>query len=199
MKKVNWDNVQESTGGFVSPEPGGYIAQITAVEDVESKEYLLIEWEFASGEWKGENGKTYARAGFWPTPYFASYKDSALGFFKHFKRCLEESNRGYVFTEDNVQGLRGRYFGVILGEEEYQKKDGTIGTRLKATNAASIQDIQTGNFKVPPKKLFKGASAGTGYSNNYSAPTAAGTAAGPDPFASDPFQDLGKDDGELPF
>lgn len=193
MRKIDWNNVQESTGGFASPEPGGYVAQITAVEDVESKEYLLIEWEFASGEWKGENGKTYARAGFWPTPYFASYKESALGFFKHFKKSVEESNRGYVFTEDNVQGLRGRYFGVILGEEEYQKKDGTIGTRLKATNSASIQDIQTGNFKVPKKKTLSGAAAAPAPSYSSSAPA-------PDPFTSaNPFQDMTEDKSQLPF
>lgn len=192
MRKINWDNVQESTG-FSNPEPGGYIAQITAVEDVESKEYLLIEWEFASGEWKGENGKTYARAGFWPTPYFASYKEAALGFFKHFKKAVEESNRGYVFTEDNVQGLRGRYFGVILGEEEYQKKDGTIGTRLKAVNSASIQDIQTGNFKVPKKKLFSGGSSAP-------APYYASPAPAADPFNSaNPFQDMTQDKEPLPF
>ncbi len=192
MRKINWDNVQESTG-FSNPEPGGYVAQITAVEDVESKEYLLIEWEFAFGEWKGENGKTYARAGFWPTPYFASYKEAALGFFKHFKKAVEKSNRGYVFTEDNVQGLRGRYFGVVLGEEEYQKKDGTIGTRLKAVNSASIKDIQTGNFKVPKKKLL-GAGAVTSASSYASpAPTA-------DPFTSaNPFQDMTQDKEPLPF
>lgn len=193
MRKIDWNNVQETTGGFTSPEPGGYIAQITAVDDVESKEYLLIEWEFASGEWKGENGKTYARAGFWPTPYFASYKDSALGFFKHFKKSVEESNRGYLFSEDNVQGLRGRYFGVILGEEEYQKKDGTIGTRLKATNSASIQDIQTGNFKVPKKKTLSAAAAAPAPS--YSSPAPA-----PDPFTSaNPFQDMTQDKEPLPL
>ncbi len=190
MRKINWDNVQESTG-FSNPEPGGYIAQITAVKDVESKEYLLIEWEFASGKWKGENGKTYARAGFWPTPYFASYKEAALGFFKHFKKAVEESNRGYVFTEDNVQGLRCRYFGVVLGEEEYQKKDGTIGTRLKVVNSASIQDIQTGNFEVPMKKLLIGSAPATSY--DFHAPAA-------DPFTSaNPFQDMTQDKEPLPF
>lgn len=176
MRKVNWDTVEERSGDFRNPEPGAYVAQIVNVEDREDKEYLLLEWEFASGEWKGENGRTFQRANFWPMPYYASYKESALGFFKHFKKAVEESNRGYLFDEENVQGLRGKFFGVILGEEEYLKKDGSLGTRLKATNCCNIQDVQSGNFTVPKKRPLK---------------TDAKPAA--------VLQELTEDDGELPF
>ena len=34
MKKQNWDEVKEADQ-FDNPEPGGYIARITRVEDVE--------------------------------------------------------------------------------------------------------------------------------------------------------------------
>ena len=52
MKNVNWDTVQDE---IRRPIPGGYAAKITKVTDVEDKEYLLIEWEFAEGELKGTN------------------------------------------------------------------------------------------------------------------------------------------------
>ena len=96
MNKINWDEVQEASE-FDNPKPGAYIATICRVEDVEEKEYLLIEWDFAEGTYKGNNNDTFARAGFWPIQLRRSYKPSALGFFKSFKTALEDSNPGYRF------------------------------------------------------------------------------------------------------
>lgn len=151
MRKVNWDTVKESTpGDFRRPDPGAYVAQIISVEDREDREYLRIEWDFASGEWKGDNTRVFQRAGFWPMPYNASYKEKALGFFKHFKKAVEESNRGYLFSEDDVQGLRGKFFGVILAEREYKGE-----VKLKAVNVCTTSDVQSGNYAVPKEKPKK--------------------------------------------
>lgn len=198
MRKFDWNNITaKDPDEFSLPEPGGYIAQITAVEDREDKEYILVEWEFASGQYKGDNGKTYSRAGFWPAPYYASYKADNIGYFKHFKDAVEASNRGYVFTEDNIQSLRGKFFGVIVTQEEYQNNQGKIKNSLRAKNCVSIQDIQTGNFKVPKKKLFSGSAPAPAPAP---APSYASPAPDADPFTSDnPFQDLTEDKSELPF
>lgn len=194
MRKFDWNNITaKDPDEFSLPEPGGYIAQITAVEDREDKEYILVEWEFASGQYKGDNGKTYSRAGFWPAPYYASYKADNIGYFKHFKDAVEASNRGYTFTEDNIQSLRGKFFGVIVTQEEYQNNQGKIKNSLRAKNCVSIQDIQTGNFKVPKKKLFSGSAPAP-------TPSYASPAPAADPFTSaNPFQDLTEDKSELPF
>ena len=44
--------------------------------------------------------------------------------------------------------------GVVLGEEESQKKDGSIGTKLVVKDIKTTEQIMNGDFKVPAiKKL----------------------------------------------
>lgn len=148
----NWDSIQEQTGAFENPEPGGYIARIARVEDAEAKEYLRIEWEYDEGKYKGSNQDTFNRARFWPTALIRSYKETALGYFKSFKTAVEASNPGYSFDDRNVQGLVGKVLGVVTGEEEYEKNDGTIGKRLYVAQARAVKSIREGDFEVPDLK-----------------------------------------------
>lgn len=189
MRRINWNEVQE-TKEFSYPTPGGYIARIHSVQDVEHKEYLLIDWDFAEGPFQGANQGTWQRKNFWPYSMRRSYKDSALGFFKAFKTHLEESNPGYFFDEGNLQAMRGKFVGVILGEEEYRANDGTIKTRLSVVNTRSVRSIREGDFKVPELRKLK-APAASGFSDGF--------ASEPRNFAPAGFTDLSADDGELPF
>ena len=125
---------------------------ICAVKDLEDRECLEIEWDFLQPPYRGANRETFHRAGFWPTKLFRSYKDAALGFFKAFKTAVEASSPGYCFDDRNVQGLVQRRMGVVLGEEEYQKKDGSAGTRRYVAQVCSVQAIAQGDFTVPPLK-----------------------------------------------
>lgn len=153
MRQIdNWDDIQEATGDFELPAPGGYIARIVNVEDVEEKEYLRIEWEFEEGAYKGDNSATYNRAGFWPLPLIRSYTEKALGFFKAFKTSVEVSNPRYVFSTQNVHTLEGKLMGVVLGKEEYMKRDETIGVRAYVYQVRSVEAIRRGDFKVPKLK-----------------------------------------------
>lgn len=152
MKNINWDNVQEA-GEFNDPTPGGYAARITNVEDWEKKECLKIEWDFADGEFKGHNREISDKFGFWPISCIRSYKEKALPFFKAFKTAVENSNPGYTFKND-PQSLVGKFIGVVLGEEEYEAKDGSIKTRLYVDQIRSGQAIRDGDFKVPEKKTL---------------------------------------------
>lgn len=152
MRQIdNWDAIQE-TDGFERPAPGAYIARIVSVEDVEEKEYLAIRWDFVEGIYKGENQATFDRAGFWPTVLRKSYKEKALGFFKAFKTAVEMSNSAYTFSTKYVQGLVGKYMGVVLGEEEYRKNNGDIDKRLYVHQVRSLKAIRDGDFKVPELK-----------------------------------------------
>ena len=151
----DWDAIQEASE-YENPVPGAYIAVIRGVEDVEEKEYLSIRWDFAEGAYKGSNQETFDRAGFWPTVLIRSYKDTALRFFKSFKTSVEMSNKGYIFNDRNVQGLVGKYLGVVLGEEEYRKNNGDTGTRLYVAQVLSCTAIQDGDFKVPERKRLAG-------------------------------------------
>ena len=180
MKNVNWDNVQDE---IRSPKPGGYAARITRVEDVENKEYLRIEWEFADGEFKGVNQEVYDAFGFWPLAFICSYKQKALRFFKGFKTAVECSNPRFIFNND-PQSLVGKFVGVVLGEEEYLSKKGEVKTRLYVAEKRSGKAIRDGDFKIPElKKLAPAAAAG----------------ASPSFPAAGSYAAITDDDAELPF
>ena len=114
-----------------------------------------------------------------------SYKPTALRFFKGFKTAVEMSNRNFVFNND-PQSLVGKYVGVVLGEEEYRAKDGTIKTRLYVAETRSGKAIRDNDFKIPELKRLTATSA---------VPTPA-TAA---PAYGTNFAMLEDDDAELPF
>lgn len=180
----DWNAIQEKQdGAYDTPAPGGYIAEICSVTDNEQKEYLEICWDFTEGQYTGANRDTFIRAGFWPTRLFRSYKESALGFFKAFKTAVEESNPGYIFDDRAVDALRGKKLGIVLGEEEYRKNDGTVGTRLSVVQVRSVRSIRDGDFKIPDKKRLKDAPSSAGYAGQSGGCT---------------FAEI-EDDGELPF
>lgn len=182
MDNINWNDVQDEVR---RPVPGGYAAKIVKVEDNTEKKCLYIQWEFADGEFKGCNQETYDTFGFWPMLICRSYKPTALRFFKGFKTAVETSNRNFVFNND-PQSLVGKYVGVILGEEEYRAKDGSIKTRLYVAETRSGKVIRDGDFKIPELKKI---------SPNVAVPTYAAPSAAP---ASD-FALLDDDDAMLPF
>jgi hypothetical protein len=74
--------------------------------------------------------------------------------FKHFTNCVEESNADYKW-DWNEKGLVGKFVGVVLGEEEYKKLNGDIGTKLVVKDIKNIEQILNGDFKVPAIKKFK--------------------------------------------
>ncbi len=181
----NWDAIEErKEGSYQNPPPGGYIVQITAVQDDEGKECLRIEWDYAAPPWAGFNQKTFERAKFWPSPLFRSYKESALGFFKGFKTAVEQSNPGYVFDWRNPLALQGKYIGVVLGEELYTAKNGEQRTRLYVDQTRSVQAIRDGDFEVPARK-----DKTTGKPAQPVAPSA----------SSNPFLELDDDEADLPW
>lgn len=182
MDNINWDCVQDE---IRRPVPGGYAARITKVEDNTEKKCLYIQWEFAEGEFKGCNQETFDAFGFWPMLICRSYKPTALRFFKGFKTAVEMSNRNFVFNND-PQSLVGKYVGVILGEEEYRAKDGSVKTRLYVAETRSGKVIRDGDFKTPELKKLT-TTSGTSVAAGYTAQTASN------------FALLEDDDAELPF
>jgi hypothetical protein len=85
---------------------------------------------------------------------FRSYKEKALGMFKHFTNCVENSNAGYTWAWDE-KSLVGKFIGLVLGEEEYEKGDGSVGVRLYVKEVKTVQEIKDGNFKIPELKVLK--------------------------------------------
>lgn len=160
MKPIeNYENVQASSGEFARPTAGGYVCKIMDVEDVPMNEqgkgdYLRIEYDIADGEFKGYYKEQFDRwGGNWNASFIRSYKEKALGMFKHFTNCIEASNAGYEW-DWNEKGLIGKVVGLVIGEEEYKNGNGDIKTKLVVTQIKTVEEIKNGDFKVPaPKKL----------------------------------------------
>jgi hypothetical protein len=159
MKPIeNYEAVQASSGEFARPTAGGYICMITNVEDVpydvatDKGNYLKIEYDIATGDFKGYYSDAFQKfGGSWWAKFVRSYKESAVGMFKHFTNCVEASNGGYKW-DWNEQGLRGKLIGLVFGEEEYVGNDGAIKTRLVVTHIKTVEEIKNGDFKIPEIK-----------------------------------------------
>lgn len=150
MKKINWKEVKDAQE-YEKLLPGGYICQITAVKDEPEKEYLKIEYDIADGKMKGHFKELYDNAGFWGGNFIKSYKEKAQPFFKAFLTAVGKSNSGFQFNDDE-NTLRGKFVGLVLGEEEYQANDGSVKTRLYVDEIRSIDRIKSGDYKVPQLK-----------------------------------------------
>ena len=160
MKKFDWKQVDEAKQ-FARPCAGGYIVQITKVEDVADREYLRVEFDFTEGEFKGYCAGLI-KSGFKPYSFIRSYKESARGFFKHFLSSLEQCNPGKFHADTfdgNEQSMVGLYLGIVLREEEYMKRDGTVGVGTKVYNFATQAAIRAKDYKVPPVKKLDSAPA----------------------------------------
>ncbi len=188
MKNIDWNNV-EAVEGFKRIEAGGYICGITAVEDVESKEYLKLEFDIIDGEFKDYYRDLYERKGFWGGNFIRSYKESARGFFKKFLNAVEASNPNYRFNNDE-KTLRSKNVGLVLGYEEYVANSGEVKERIYVADILPIQDITTKNYVVPKLKKLQGDDA----PNYFSQPAAAYAS-----YNSSEFEEIVDDDDDLPF
>lgn len=166
MKKIeNYENVQASTGEFERLPVGGYICRITLADDVPfdsstgKGDYLKIEYDVAAGDFKDYYSEQFKKfSDFWGGRFIRSYKEKALGMFKHFTDCLEKSNAGYTWNWDE-KTLQGKLIGLVIGEEEYENSDGELKTRLYVNGIKTVDDIKNGNFKLPQLKKLKTTSA----------------------------------------
>lgn len=156
LKPENWEETQASEEGkeVRRIEPGGYICTIKGVQDVPEKQYLRIMVDVDQGKFAGifmeqyrEWGGKYPFAG----TIIRSYKPKALGMFKWFIKCVEQSNSGYHYAFDE-NTLKGKKIGLVFREEEYLSKDGDVKTSVRCDYVTTIQNIVNGSFTVKDKK-----------------------------------------------
>lgn len=140
MKKTGWRDAKVSMFGNIPA--GAYVCEIKSATDVPAREYLLIEYDIAEGDYIGYFSERAERWGSWPSggKMYWSYKQSALGMFKARIQAVEKSNTGYAFNDDE-NTLVGKRVGLVLCEEEYRNNSGGISTRIKADRAVSVADV----------------------------------------------------------
>lgn len=157
MKVKNWTLIDPVTTGNGKLPAGGYVARITAVEDVPSKEYLWVEFDIAEGEYAGHFSDDFAKSRPYIHRFSRSYKDSAEGFFSAFLVALEESNRNRFSVEQwqrtcDEHALVGLEIGIVVQTELYTSNTGEDKERNEVVGIYATQDIRNGDYKLPEPK-----------------------------------------------
>lgn len=155
MRIMNWVGVEESAP-FQQLPPGGYVARIVDVEDVEDREYLNVVYDIAEGDWTGFYSDDFGRNNPWKHRFVRSYKESALGMFKAFLLRLEESNRDFNIAQWQVYSdprqLVGLELGIVVQTELYTNDRGEDKERLNVVGVYASQDVRTGDYRLPEPK-----------------------------------------------
>lgn len=147
---VKWTEVSAAGSSSMLPA-GGYVARITAVEDVESKEYLLFTYDIAEGPQKG----------FFETddrPYTHQFKrwytEKASGFMSAFLHNVEDSNSDFKLDGwgNDPDDLVGKLVGIVVQREDYTNGKGEDRARMNVEDFAKADDIRNGRFKLPEPK-----------------------------------------------
>jgi len=149
-KGINWTEVDAAGTSRMLPA-GGYVATITGVEDVESKEYLRFTYDIAEGEHKGffeTDDRVYTHQ------FTRSYKERAAGFMKRFLECVEASNDGFRLDgwDCDPESLVGLKVGILVQREDYTNSSGEDRARMNVEGFAPIVDIRNGRYKLPEPK-----------------------------------------------
>lgn len=144
---LNWTEIDAAGTSRMIPA-GGYIAMITGVEDVESREYLRFTYDIADGEYSGffaSDNRVYTHQ------FIRSYTAKAAPFMKQFLVAVEESNPGFsLATWDNDPAkLVGLLVGVVIQREDYTNNDGEDRARMNVVAWCSADDIRQKRFKLP--------------------------------------------------
>lgn len=160
MKKIdNFNDIINKTDEIMEFDQlpiGPQYCQIKAVEDVEEKEYLKIEFDIVKGELRNyfKNQHDNFKDPKWPSggTIYRSYKPAAYSFFASFIVALKKSNNDFNW-DWNEQELIGLYFVANFGEEEYIY-EGELRTSVKVREIRSITAMQEGKIKIPSLKLL---------------------------------------------
>lgn len=158
-KNTKWTEVSAAGSSNMLPA-GGYVARITDVEDVESKEYLRFTYDIAEGEHKGffeTDDRVYVHQ------FVRSYKEKATGFMKQFLDFVEASNDGFSLDgwNSDPNDLKGKLVGILVQREDYTNRDGEDRARMNVEGFAKADDIRNGRYKLPePKDSREGKPSG---------------------------------------
>lgn len=152
MLKKNWTGVNEGTL-FDKLKAGGYVLEITDVEDVSSRSYINLVYDIAEGPNAGHFDDSWGRDNPWAHRFVRSYKPNCEGMFKAFLQRLQDSNPGFDIAvwerncdESDFIGLK---IGAVLQYEDYTNQYGEDKERLVVTNISWSITSATANTRCP--------------------------------------------------
>lgn len=160
MNKPNgYDAAEAREGGFRQPAAGPVILGVTRVyvqKNKNQEDQLVLFLDIAAGPFKNFfrqqserfNADRYLR-------FYQNVEGESLSHFKGVITAFEESNVGFKF-DWNEETLVHKKIGGNLREEEFMRRDNSIGTNLRVAYLCSIRSVEAGEHKVQPvKKLVQ--------------------------------------------
>jgi len=161
MRSFNWNNITASTDSGFTPLPAGpYVARLVELTDNANREYVEVVFDIAEGEHAGYYSDDWGKSHPYAHHFFMSYKDSALGMLKGRMEAIAASNPGFdpfaAWDAGRLDIFVGRIVGINLQEEEYERNDGEIGTRLNVCQVVDAQRVRDGSVKPRDKKKLGG-------------------------------------------
>ena len=160
----------EQTKAYTDAETlpkGAYVVKImgATVEENSNGQYIKIGCDIAEGEFKDFYANQYKQDQRedkkWKCNYLLNVpKDDGTqedGWtkrkFKTFTEALEDSNEGYHFDWDEKK-FKGKLFGGLFNDQEYEKNDGSVGKTVKIGKVISVQALKEGKYKMPEDKIL---------------------------------------------
>lgn len=160
MKSFNWSSITASNdgGGFERLEAGAYVARIVDFIDMPAREYAEVVFDIAEGPKAGFYSDDWGKDHPYAHHFFMSYKESALGMLKGRLEAIGASNPGFdpfaAWDAGQAAMFIGRLVGINLQEEEYERNDGEVATRLNVCAVVDAKDVREGKVKTRPKKTL---------------------------------------------
>jgi hypothetical protein len=166
-KPQNYDTTQAATGEYEILPAGGHVCIIKQAKvDTTStnKEVLILVFDIWEGEFKDYYKRNFERRkesnpdAKWQGIFRQLTEGKSLSFFKGMIDAVEKSNGSYKWNWDEAT-LKGKVFGGVFGEEEYEGNDGKVHTSVKCRFVRTVEAVKTGKFSTPDKKLVSGSSS----------------------------------------
>lgn len=162
-------------GGGESLPAGGYKCTIVkAYEDTSKSGRPMLDvcLDIADGDYKGYFSRLYrsrkelndrdGKETRWPCIMYILADEEAVGRFKGAVKAIEESNPGYSWDGSgwDESTLKGKAVGAVFREEEYEKRDGSIGVSTRAAWLRNVDKVE--EAPVPARKKMRQSIAATG-------------------------------------
>lgn len=146
---------------------GGYVLKILNVEYKENDwgDQLILSYDVAEGDQKGFYKRNYQNQTTedkkWKgTTRIKVPKDDGteqdewkMRSFKSMVEAFEDSNQGYHWAWDE-NTLKDKLIGGVFNDKEWEM-NGRTGFFTNCHHLTSVENIRTGNFKIPDTTLLK--------------------------------------------
>lgn len=166
MKKRNCYNRNNIITAQEKLPVGGYVAKILNAkeENFEWGDRLAIAFDIVEGEYAGFFDKNFKNQQSedkkWkgtiriniPKEDGSEKDEWTQKRFNTNMVAIEESNPGFYFDWDETK-LKGKMVGIIFNNKEYEF-NGNHGFFTNPHSFASVEDIRSGNFKIPKDTLL---------------------------------------------